>query len=75
MSTAPMSLADLQRWPKETVSPRQASGILNIKPYDLYLQAKAGKLEITHRFNGRNLRISKGALLKWCCAERKEDGN
>lgn len=70
MGRPPLTLEELRQWPKETVSPRQASGILNIDPYDLYLQAKAGKLEITHRFNGRNLRISKGALLEWCCAER-----
>lgn len=66
MTYPPMTLDELRAWPKATVSPTQASGLLNCDPYSLNVAAKAGRLAIRHIFSGRNLRISKTDLLAFC---------
>lgn len=63
---SPHDAGRAEAWPKATVSPTQASGLLNCDPYSLNVAAKAGRLAIRHIFSGRNLRISKTDLLAFC---------
>lgn len=68
-NAAALTLEQLERWPKATVSPRQICDLLGIDAYSLNVQAKSGTLKFDHFFSGRNLRISKSSVLKWCRGE------
>lgn len=49
----------------ETISPGQAAIVLGGDSYSYNIAAKEGKLTLRHIWRGRNLRISKDAVLEF----------
>ena len=77
MRSQPLTLEELEAWPDTTVTPTQASGVLNVAPFYLNQMAEKKKhiilgsnpVEIYFHFSGRRLHIHKASLLAWCRAE------
>lgn len=57
---------EIRALPRFDLSPAEAAPLLGVDSYSLNISAKAGTLEIKHFFAGRNLRISKADVLRFC---------
>ena len=73
MTTAE-AVAWLESLPKTTISPSQLAIVVGGDPYSYNLAAKEGKLNyLSHFWSGRNLRISKGAVIKLVKGESNDE--
>lgn len=57
---------EIRRLPRFDLSPAEAAPLLGCDGYSLNISAKAGMLEVKHFFAGRNLRLSKADVLRFC---------
>lgn len=69
-----MTLEELAAMPGNSVSPRIAAQFLGVTQYGLNVAAKAGRLGLPYVFSGRNLKISKAAILDYCGYKGAERG-
>lgn len=60
-------LDKIEALPRFDLSPAEAAPLLGVDSYSLNLAADTGRLgSIEHVYAGRNLRLSKASVLKFC---------